>query len=734
MPLIRGTLLAAVAHYQLEERIGQGALVEVFRARAIADRGFEKPVVIKRLLPQLTRDRSMADRLIAEANLLAMLRHRNIRQVFDVGADSDNQFFLVMEFVDGTDLDTLWQELDRRRLRLPLDLVLWIGAQLCDALAHAHEALDSQGAPLGLVHRNLSPAHVLLSRYGEVKIADFGTPVRVDATSVTNAETASTGRFAYLSPEQARGGGIDARSDLFALGAMLWEFVAGRRLFSGLRDVDALRAVRTHAVPALSSIDASLPAPVQDLIHKALAPQPDQRFSSARELAAALRAARYRLQETSADPAAEMAFVVESLQGAALQGGERFAAQAAAHPQLIQLHAIEASSAPIDLKQLRDELEEFAEQHSKLIRLSSDDLELLDPVGETGSVAANEFSREEVSVMMSLSDLSALSATGRGGASVFETTRSEAVPWQPSVPMLTARLRTPSRAESPIAMRTAAPVANQLGRSPSLPAVGKSQGGAGADAEGESSSPGATVVRKSLAPPPVDVTSTIVTSPVHQTMRESVRDRARPRESDNGFGDARTSVADRAALELLATVEFGETFLTTTSRSVGRTPVAVLNERNSALSARGASLATSRNRSLSASPADVVSGELRLGARAKSLQPTTHTVPRRPSSAANRTPSVAAMAATASIQIEPHHTDIAESGNDAVAVASPPSGEPRWRHVLAQSSARAETAFRTLRQSLHLPPVLDRHARWIALAAFLFIVVLTYVLARAIKS
>src|SRR5690348_13717251 len=285
-------------------------MAEIFRGKAVAAGGFEKPVAIKRILPHLSQDKRFVELLIAEAKVLSLLKHRNIVQIFDVGLGDDGKYFLVMEYVDGKDLGAVQRGLEARRRRMPFDLVLHIGAEICEALEHAHTARAPDGKQMALVHRDVSPSNVLLSRAGEVKLTDFGIAKRAEQ-DVTHGG-AVRGKFAYISPEQARNEHVDPRGDVFSVGILLWELVCNRRLFSGLDDLSALRAVREAQVPRPTEIDPKLPPEIDAVIMTALARDKTRRYASAGAFGAKLRALRYSLDETVGDPASELAKIVDA--------------------------------------------------------------------------------------------------------------------------------------------------------------------------------------------------------------------------------------------------------------------------------------------------------------------------------------------------------------------------------------------------------------------------------------
>ncbi|HTM23008.1 MAG TPA: serine/threonine-protein kinase, partial [Kofleriaceae bacterium] len=302
-----GGTLPSVTRYELLERIGAGRMAEIFRAKAVAAGGFEKPVAIKRILPHLSQDPRFVKLLIAEAKILSQLRHRNVVQIFDMGLGEDGHYFLVMEFVEGTDLGALYGRLEAAHKRLPLDLSLHIGAEVCEALDHAHHARGADGEPLNIVHRDVSPGNVLLSRAGEVKLGDFGIAKHAEGEQTGHGGV--RGKFAYISPEQAANTRVDARSDVYAAGVVVTELVTGRRLLSGKPDFDALKAVRENRLPRPRDLDPEMAPELEEILCTAMARNPAERHASAAKLGHALRSYRYSLS-SSADPAKELARVI----------------------------------------------------------------------------------------------------------------------------------------------------------------------------------------------------------------------------------------------------------------------------------------------------------------------------------------------------------------------------------------------------------------------------------------
>jgi eukaryotic-like serine/threonine-protein kinase len=376
-----------VTRYELLDRIGVGGMAEIFRGKAVAAGGFEKPVAIKRILPHLSQDRRFVELLIAEAKVLSLLKHRNIVQIFDVGLGDDGQYFLVMEYVDGKDMGAIQRALESKRRRLPFDLCLHIGAEICEALEHAHTSRGPDGKPMALVHRDVSPSNVLLSRAGEVKLTDFGIAKRAESDATQGGVV--RGKFAYISPEQARNEALDPRSDVFSVGILLWELICNRRLFSGLDDLAALRAVRDPLVPRPTETERGLPPEIDKILMEALAKDKNRRIATCGQLGQRLRSLRYSLEETSGDPATELAKIIESTEQVERESQKMVAMPARpsgkfdldgfSEATVIRIRTADAFSARDDnsISQARMVVDHFEEEQTRQATLTGDQLRML---------------------------------------------------------------------------------------------------------------------------------------------------------------------------------------------------------------------------------------------------------------------------------------------------------------------------------------------------------------------
>ena len=270
-------LPAHLGPYRIVSRIGCGGMAEVFRARRHGASGFEKVVALKVLLPEFSNDADLQRLLIAEAKLGAAMAHRNLVTVFDLGVDA-GRYYVAMELVEGDDLHAL-----RGDDPMPLDIALHVAAELGHALTYIHAFSDDNDRPLGLVHRDISPGNVLLSRSGEVKLADFGIAKATELAAQTHARIVR-GKFAYLSPEQLAGKPLTARTDQFALGVTIAEFVTGVRPFDAPTAVETMDRIRAGA-PDLSP----LPEQLRRIVARCLAQDPADRFEGVQDVVAKLQ-------------------------------------------------------------------------------------------------------------------------------------------------------------------------------------------------------------------------------------------------------------------------------------------------------------------------------------------------------------------------------------------------------------------------------------------------------------
>src|SRR4051812_16947674 len=265
--------------YSLIRKIGTGGMAEVFLARTTVAQGLNKTLVIKKIHSAYARSRQFVAMFVDEAKIALGLNPPNVTQVFDFGAVADT-YFLAMEYVEGVDLLRLLQEAARARQRLPYGLSAYVVQQLAKGLDYAHRKTDEFGQPLGIVHRDISPQNVLLSWDGSVKIVDFGI---ARARDVHEEQGVIKGKFAYMSPEQARGEPVDCRSDVFAAGIVLFELVCARPLFHG-KGKEVLDMVKSGSIPRPSDFAPELPETLERIILKALAFHREDRHETARDL------------------------------------------------------------------------------------------------------------------------------------------------------------------------------------------------------------------------------------------------------------------------------------------------------------------------------------------------------------------------------------------------------------------------------------------------------------------
>jgi serine/threonine protein kinase/tetratricopeptide (TPR) repeat protein len=282
-------------------------MAEVFKAKSYGVEGFEKVVVIKRILPDLAKSKEFVDMFIHEAKLAVRLSHANIVQVFDLGlatasdsqppgGEAKNAYYMAMEYVHGFDLATVLSKCRRQQRLLPIDMCVYVASEVAKGLDHAHRRRDEQLKPLGIVHRDVSPQNVLLSLEGEVKVTDFGIAKARGALDSGTEDTLSRklhGKFGYMSPEQARGDAVDGRSDLFSLGTVLYECIAGVNPFSAPTTFETLRRVQAGEYPPVELLRPDCPPELVAIVKTAMMKSAQDRYADAGRMYEALVAFLY---------------------------------------------------------------------------------------------------------------------------------------------------------------------------------------------------------------------------------------------------------------------------------------------------------------------------------------------------------------------------------------------------------------------------------------------------------
>lgn len=272
--------------YRVVRRLEAGGMAEVFVGESHSMQGFKKAVAIKRVLPHLAQNTKFIQMFLDEARLSARLNHANIVTVFDIGT-ADDTYFIVMEFVDGGNLKKIIEGVRKQRGLFPLKEALYICMEACRGLSYAHELVGDQGEALHIVHRDISPPNIMITKRGEVKVADFGLAKASTQIEKTDPGVVK-GKFSYLAPEAASGLDVDARADVFSLAIVLWEMLAGRRLFLGENDYATVKLVQQANIPRLSPLNREIDEAFEEVLFKALARKPTDRYQSAREFGDAL--------------------------------------------------------------------------------------------------------------------------------------------------------------------------------------------------------------------------------------------------------------------------------------------------------------------------------------------------------------------------------------------------------------------------------------------------------------
>ncbi|MDX2089612.1 MAG: serine/threonine-protein kinase [Kofleriaceae bacterium] len=272
--------------YRLLEKLGQGGMAVVYRGERSGDAGFRKRVAIKRILPQYRRDSALLERFAAEARTNARLDHPNLVQVLDFGIDPEP--YLVLEYIEGVTLGAIMQRLSERREKLDVAAACFIGAEVANGLDHAHRKKDDDGTPLGIVHRDVSPQNVLISNEGTVKVSDFGLVKAADNVLTTQAGV-PIGKLSYMAPEQASGGEVDGRADVFSLGVTLWEMLTIRSLIPPDDPAAASTLMQSGAFLPPSHFNAEVPPLLDDIVMGCLRVDRESRTPSAQQISQELR-------------------------------------------------------------------------------------------------------------------------------------------------------------------------------------------------------------------------------------------------------------------------------------------------------------------------------------------------------------------------------------------------------------------------------------------------------------
>jgi eukaryotic-like serine/threonine-protein kinase len=297
-PIAGEPAIGQLGRYRLIKSLGVGGQAEVFKARYSGPGGFERTVVIKRILPANCEDPEFIRMFAAEARILGMLHHPNVVQAYDVG-ESDGVLFLVLEYVDGPSLGRLLRALRGANRPMSPELAAYFALELCRALDYVHRLRNSDGEPLNVIHRDVTPSNVVLTTTGSVKLLDFGI-AKYGSSGVQTHHRVVKGKPAYLAPEAIEGRAVDARLDLFSIGVVLHEMLALKPLFGADHELAILHKVLEMPIPRPSETRADVPPALDAIVMKALQRDPALRYGSAAEMAGdldALVGARVRVDD-----------------------------------------------------------------------------------------------------------------------------------------------------------------------------------------------------------------------------------------------------------------------------------------------------------------------------------------------------------------------------------------------------------------------------------------------------
>ena len=276
---------ARLGRYEVLAKLASGGMGEIFLARLEGAAGFEKLYVIKKMLPHLAGDSRFRQMMIGEAQIASKMSHANVSQIYELD-EIDGQLYIAMEYLEGITVLALLRKAARKQQKLELGLIAGVLAQVCDGLHYAHELKDRDGAQLKVVHRDVTPSNVFLTETGLAKLLDFGI---AKVENVANTESgAIKGKYAYMAPEQLRGQDIDRRVDIFAVGILLFEMLALRRLFQRKTDYLTFQAVLEQPLRDVRQYRPDAPEAVIAVMRKCLSHEPHDRYDNARQLRAAI--------------------------------------------------------------------------------------------------------------------------------------------------------------------------------------------------------------------------------------------------------------------------------------------------------------------------------------------------------------------------------------------------------------------------------------------------------------
>jgi len=437
----------SLERYDVLDRIAVGGMAEVFLAKAYGAHGFEKTLAIKRILPELARDPEFEDRFIAEAKVAVQLSHTNVVQVFDFGRFAGS-LFIAMEYVDGLDLAALLRRLKDRGTKIPMAAAFQIAIDIARGLDFAHQH--------GVVHRDVSPSNILLSRAGEVKIADFGIAIAANPSRGAPGNRKKVmGKWRYMSPEQSRGETVDTRSDLFSAAAVMYELFTSEKLFPGDEAEDIIDNIQHMQLPRPSQVRKGIPPRLDDILHQALARLPEQRPSRPAMMLRALTELTY--ESSIVATALDVAEIVSEALDTATPTGKRLdaiiraqLANLAAEPSQHRRTARGDSDRGAASEAAVDPDRETAVTIMRRSRRStSESPAVAAATGGSGYAHARDPADDSVPVL-----LSTVGSDGLTRLELDETTQGVA-PWRPPGPLRQGTEPEPAKVVAPSASLTA---------------------------------------------------------------------------------------------------------------------------------------------------------------------------------------------------------------------------------------------------------------------------------------